>query len=58
LVKSNQYAILRFSQYTSWYNEARFTNSNKKIAMSLPAPKFVTETYEEAQKIVNDLNKN
>jgi hypothetical protein len=58
LVKSNQYAVLRFSQFTSWYNEARFTKSNKKIAMALPAPKFVADTYAEAQEIVNKLNKN
>jgi len=56
LVKSKQYAVLRFSQFTKWYNEARFTNSNKKIAMAVPAPKFVADTYAEAQDIVNRLN--
>ena len=30
LVKSNQYAIIKFSQFNKWYGEARFTNSNNK----------------------------
>lgn len=56
LVKPNQYAIIKFSQFNKWYSEARWTNSNKKIAMALPAPKFVADTYAEAQDIVNKLN--
>lgn len=56
LIQSNQYAVMQFSAYTNWYNKARFSNSNKEIAMSLPMPRSVTETYEEAQKIANNLN--
>lgn len=58
LVKPNQYAIIKFSQFNKWYSEARFTNSNTKIAMALPAPEFVADTHAEAQDIVNKLNKN
>jgi hypothetical protein len=58
LIKSNQYAIIKFSQFNKWYGEARFTNSNNKIAMALPAPEFIADSYEEAQDIVNKLNKN
>ena len=57
LVKSNQYAVIKFSQFNKWYSEARFANSNKKIAMALPAPEFIADTYAEAQDIVNKLNK-
>ena len=58
LVKPNQYAIIKFSQFNKWYSEARFTNSNNKIAMALPAPEFIADTYAEAQNIANNLNKN
>ena len=58
LVKPNQYAVIKFSQFNKWYGEARFTKSNAKIAMTLPAPEFVADTYAEAQDIVSKLNKN
>ncbi len=57
LVRPNQYAVIKYSQFNKWYGEARFTNSNKKIAMTLPAPEFVADTFEEAQEIVKRLNK-
>ena len=56
LIKSKQYAIIKFSKFNKWYSEARFTNSNKKIAMALPAPEFVADSYAEAQEIANRLN--
>jgi len=57
LIKSNQYAVIKFSQFNKWYNEARFSNSNKKIAMIVPPPSFVGDTYAIALDIANELNK-
>lgn len=55
-IKSNQYAVMRFSAYTAWYNKARWTNSNKEIMLALPAPAFVGDTYEIALSVADDLN--
>jgi len=56
-IKSNQYAVMRFSAYTNWYNTARWSKSNKEILMALPAPAFVGDTYEIAQNTADILNK-
>lgn len=56
LIKSHQYAVMRFSAYTAWYNKARWTNSNKEIMLALPAPAFVGDTYAIALSVADDLN--
>ena len=57
LVKSHQYAVIKFSKFNKWYNEARFANSNIKIATILPPPAFVGDTYAIAQDMADELNK-
>jgi len=56
LIRSEQYAVMRFSEYTKWYNMARWAKSNKEIALALPAPAFVGDTYAIAQDVANELN--
>ena len=56
LVKSNQYAVMRFSAYTKWYNKARWTNSSKEIMLALPTPVFVGDTLAIAQSVADELN--
>jgi hypothetical protein len=55
-VKSEQHAVIKFSQFTKWYNEARFLSSAAKIALILPPPSFVGDTYEIAKNIADELN--
>jgi len=57
LLKSDQYAVIKFSKWNKWYNKARFTNSNKEIAMTLPPPAFVGDTYAIAADMADELNK-
>jgi hypothetical protein len=47
---------MRFSAYTKWYNKARWAKSNKEIALALPTPAFVGDTYEIAQSVADELN--
>ena len=54
-VKSEQHAVIKFSEFTKWYNEARFLTSSAKIMAILPAPSFVGNTFEIAQTVANDL---
>jgi len=56
MIKSNQYAVMRFSAYTKWFNTARWAKSNKEIAVALPAPAFVGDTYAIAQDMADELN--
>jgi hypothetical protein len=56
LIQSNQYVVMRFSAYTKWYNTARWAKSNKEIALALPAPAFVGDTYAIAQNVADELN--
>ena len=56
LIKSTQYAVMRFSAYTKWYNMARWAKSNKEIALALPTPVFVGDTYAIAQDVSDELN--
>jgi hypothetical protein len=56
MVNSNQYAVMRFSAYTKWYNMARWAKSNKEIALALPTPAFVGDTYAIAQSVADELN--
>jgi hypothetical protein len=57
LIKSHQHAVIRFSKFNKWYNEARFASSNLKVAAILPPPTFVGDTYAIAQDMANELNK-
>ena len=34
LIKSHQHAVIKFSQFNKWYNEARFASSNLRAKLS------------------------
>lgn len=55
-VKSEQHAVIKFSQFTKWYNEARFLTSSAKIMAILPPPSFVGDTLEIAKSVADELS--
>ena len=54
-LNASQYAVIKFSEYTKWYNAARFSNNSGEIAAILPAPSFVGDTLEIAKSVADEL---
>lgn len=54
-LNASQYAVIKFSEYTKWYNAARFSNNSGEIAAILPPPSFVGNTLEIAKSVADEL---
>jgi hypothetical protein len=52
-VLSHQHIVVRFSAWSKWYNEQRWS----RITVSVPPPAFVGDTYAIAQDAADELNK-
>jgi hypothetical protein len=52
LVKPNQHIVVRFSAWSKWFNEQRF--SRKKTPV--PPPAFIGDTYEIVKSVADELN--
>jgi hypothetical protein len=52
-VLSHQHIVVRFSAWSKWYNQQRFT----RTTVPVPVPAFVGDTYAIAQDMANELNK-
>jgi hypothetical protein len=55
-MKDGQFAVIRYRSWLTWYNYARFSNSRLTIEDSLPKPKSVHNSEQEAKQICNELN--
>jgi len=55
-MKDGQFAVIRYKSWLTWYNYARFSNSRVTIEDSLPKPKSVHNSEQEAKQICNELN--
>ena len=52
-VQSHQHMVVRFSAWSKWYNEQRFTRTTVQV----PPPAFVGDTYKIVEDMANELNK-
>ena len=52
-VQSHQHMVVRFSAWSKWYNEQRFTRTTVQV----PLPAFVGDTYKIVEDMANELNK-